>query len=123
MLVAARGAEAVRCTAARTMERMATRKVVLCIQDTTELDFSGREIDGLGPLNYEARRGMYVHPTYAVSLEREPLGLLDSWMWAREARAADGLWARLTQGCRSIRSWYFDHPHSLFATRRVSASR
>jgi hypothetical protein len=26
------------------------------------------------------------HPTYAVSLEREPLGLLDGWMWAREAR-------------------------------------
>ena len=75
---------------ARTMERMATQKVVLCIQDTTELDFSGQDIDGLGPLNYEARRGMFVHPTYAVSLEREPLGLLDGWMWAREARDADG---------------------------------
>ena len=75
---------------ARTMERMAAHKIVLCIQDTTELDFSGQDIDGLGPLNYEARRGMYVHPTYAVSLEREPLGLLDGWMWAREARAADG---------------------------------
>ena len=75
---------------ARTMERMATQKVVLCIQDTTELDFSGQDIDGLGPLNYEARRGMYVHPTYAVTLEREPLGLLDGWMWAREERGADG---------------------------------
>lgn len=74
----------------RTMERMATQKVVLCIQDTTELDFSGQDIDGLGPLNYEARRGMYVHPTYAVSVEREPLGLLDGWMWAREVRDADG---------------------------------
>ncbi|WP_338844729.1 IS4 family transposase [Massilia sp. W12] len=75
---------------ARTMERMATQKVILCIQDTTELDFSGQNIDGLGPLNYEARRGMYVHPTYAVSPEREPLGLLDGWMWAREERGADG---------------------------------
>lgn len=31
-----------------------------------------------------------MHPTYAVSVEREPLGLLDGWMWAREARDADG---------------------------------
>jgi hypothetical protein len=75
---------------ARTVERMRAQKVVLCIQDTTELDFNGQEIAGLGPLNYEARRGMYVHPTYAVSPEREPLGLLDGWMWARELRDADG---------------------------------
>jgi hypothetical protein len=75
---------------ARTMERMAAHQVVLCIQDTTELDFNGQDIEGLGPLNYEARRGMYVHPTYAVSAQREPLGLLDGWMWAREARGADG---------------------------------
>lgn len=61
---------------ARTLERMAAHQVVLCIQDTTELDFNGQDIEGLGPLNYEARRGMYVHPTYAVSAEREPLGLL-----------------------------------------------
>jgi hypothetical protein len=52
---------------ARTLERMGTQQVVLCMQDTTELDFSGQEIAGLGPLSYEARRGMYVHPTYAVT--------------------------------------------------------
>lgn len=36
---------------ARTVERMSAHRVVLCIQDTTELDFNGREIAGLGPLN------------------------------------------------------------------------
>jgi len=76
---------------ARTQERMRAQSVVLCIQDTTELDFNGQEIDGLGPLNYEARRGMYLHPTYAVTVEREPLGVLDAWMWARERRGADGV--------------------------------
>lgn len=76
---------------ARTQERMRTQPVVLCIQDTTELDFDGQEIAGLGPLNYEARRGMYLHPTYAVTTEREPLGVLDAWMWAREKRDADGV--------------------------------
>lgn len=76
---------------ARTQERMRAHSVVLCIQDTTELDFNGQEIDGLGPLNYEARRGLYLHPTYAVTPEREPLGVLDAWMWAREPMGADGL--------------------------------
>jgi hypothetical protein len=29
---------------------------------------------------------MYLHPTYAVTPERLPLGVLDAWMWAREAK-------------------------------------
>lgn len=70
--------------------RMRTHRVVLCLQDTTELDFNGQRIAGLGPLSYEAQRGMYVHPTYAVSPEREPLGVLDAWMWAREPKDAQG---------------------------------
>jgi len=73
-----------------TLERMRPHRVVLCLQDTTELDFDGQTIRGLGPLSYEAQRGMYVHPTYAVTPEREPLGVLDAWMWAREAKDADG---------------------------------
>lgn len=75
----------------RTEERMRVQPVVLCIQDTTELDFNGRDTDGLGPLSYEVQRGMYLHPTYAVTVDREPLGLLDAWMWAREKRGADGV--------------------------------
>lgn len=70
--------------------RMAGHEVVLCIQDTTELDFNGQEASGLGPLSYEAQRGMYAHPTYAVSTSREPLGVLDAWMWAREPKNKDG---------------------------------
>lgn len=73
-----------------TQARMATHPVVLCLQDTTELDFNGQAITGLGPLSYEAQRGMYLHPTYAVTPEREPLGILDAWMWAREFKDADG---------------------------------
>jgi len=69
---------------------MAIHPVVLCLQDTTELDFNGQGISGLGPLSYEAQRGMYLHPTYAVTPAREPLGVLDAWMWAREFKDADG---------------------------------
>jgi hypothetical protein len=73
-----------------TQTRMAEHPVVLCLQDTTELDFNGQGIAGLGPLSYEAQRGMYLHPTYAVSPAREPLGVLDAWMWAREPKGPDG---------------------------------
>lgn len=44
-------------------ERMRSHAVVLNAQDTTELDFNGRQSAGLGPLSYEAQRGMYLHPT------------------------------------------------------------
>jgi hypothetical protein len=66
---------------------MGDEPVVLCLQDTTELDFNAQDIDGLGPLAYEAQRGMYLHATYAVNAQRVPLGVLDAWMWAREAKA------------------------------------
>jgi Transposase Tn5 dimerisation domain/Transposase DNA-binding len=75
---------------ASSVERMMGHDVVLCIQDTTELDFNGQQIAGLGPLSYEAQRGLYLHPTYAVTVDREPLGVLDVWMWAREFKDADG---------------------------------
>jgi hypothetical protein len=48
---------------ARTEARMRHHPVVLCLQDTTELDFNGQTIGGLGPLSYEAQRGLYLHPT------------------------------------------------------------
>lgn len=69
-----------------TVARMRQHPVVLCLQDSTELDFNGQEIEGLGPLCYEAQRGMYLHPTYAVTPEREPLGLTDAWFWSREPK-------------------------------------
>ena len=80
--------------------RMRAHRVVLCIQDTTELDFNGQGIAGLGPLSYEAQRGMYVHPTYAVSPQREPLGVLDAWMWTREPKDANGQRGGLLESTR-----------------------
>jgi hypothetical protein len=74
---------------ARTAARMAEHPVVLSLQDTTELDFNGQAIDGLGSLSYEAQRGMYVHPTYVVTPQRLPLGIVDAWMWARPLDVAE----------------------------------
>lgn len=84
----------------RTEQRMVPHPVVLCIQDSTELDFHGQNVTGLGPLNYESRRGMFVHPTYAVTPQREPLGVCDAWTWAREFRDADGVRGGLKESMR-----------------------
>ena len=69
-----------------TEQRMAQQPVVLCLQDTTELNFNGQQIKGLGPLSYEHQRGMYLHTTYIVTPERAPLGVFDAWMWARQPK-------------------------------------
>ena len=91
--------------AACTLERIAPHPTVLCIQDTTELNFNGQSIEGMGPLSYEAQRGMYLHPTYVVTPAREPLGLIDSWSWARKAKGPDGQRHDLPESTRWIEGY------------------
>jgi hypothetical protein len=88
-----------------TQKRMETHRVVLCLQDTTELDFNGQGAFGLGPLSYEAQGGMYLHPTYAVTPQREPLGILDAWMWAREKKDESGKRGGLKESLRWIEEY------------------
>lgn len=85
--------------------RMAQHKVVLCIQDTTELDYNGQAITDLGPLSYEAQRGLYLHPTYVVSSEREPLDVFNAWTWARQFKDKDGQRAGVCESTRWIESY------------------
>jgi hypothetical protein len=61
---------------------------LLCIADTTELDFNGQDMAGLGPLSFESQRGMYLHPTYAWAhappaqdTPRSPLGVPSHGYW------------------------------------------
>jgi len=88
-----------------TLARMREQPVVLCLQDTTELDYQGRAMRGLGPLSYEAQRGMYVHPTYAVSTQREPLGILNAWNWARAFKDAEGKRDGVSESVRWVESY------------------
>jgi hypothetical protein len=85
--------------------RMQVHQVVLCVQDTTELNFNGQEMAGLGPLSYESQRGMYLHPTYAMTVDREPLGVLDAWMWSREFKDADGVRSGIVESTRWIEGY------------------
>lgn len=68
-----------------TKARLSEHPRVLCIEDTSELDFTTKKgIAGLGPLNYESRWGLYLHPTLAITPERVPLGLLNFHSFTRE---------------------------------------
>lgn len=88
-----------------TRVRMAQHAVVLCLQDTTVLDFNGQAMTGLGPLSFEAQRGLYVHPTYVVTPQREPLGIINSWNWAREFKDAQGQRAGMLESTRWVESY------------------
>ena len=90
---------------AQAQQRMGEHPVILCLQDTTELNFNGQQIEGLGPLSYEVQRGMYVHPTYAVTPERLPLGVIDAWMWAREKVNAAGVRPGIKESGRWIEGY------------------
>jgi hypothetical protein len=60
-----------------TRERMAAAAVVLIIHDTTEADFSGLDIDDLGPIGHGGCRGLLVHNVLAVDYgAHEVLGLV-----------------------------------------------
>ncbi len=66
---------------ARTIERMRSQKVVLCIQDTTKLRYSTRpactDLQVIGQNQTSAKtRGMPLHATLAVTEDGLPLGVL-----------------------------------------------
>lgn len=72
-----------------TLDRIAQHKVVLLIQDTTELDVTRREekMQGAGPLNDESRIGFFNHAMLAVTPDNLPLGVVDANIWARDLDA------------------------------------
>jgi len=75
-----------------TVERMRQQAVVLCLEDTTEVDYSSRkETKGLGPLVHkDKRQGLLLHPTLAVTPDRIPLGCLRAFTWIHDAQLRRG---------------------------------
>lgn len=68
-----------------TLNRIKNEKIVLIPQDTTEIDFSGREyISGMGYLGSEHSHGFYLHPSLAMTPERLCLGVVDIQTWTRD---------------------------------------
>ena len=68
-----------------TSSRCRTLKEVLVLHDTTSFEFSGAR-EGLGRLHTSsARQGFFFHASFAVSLARDPLGVVAAETWARRA--------------------------------------
>jgi hypothetical protein len=59
-----------------TYSRLCQAPLVLAVQDTTEIDWTGHPAtQGLGPLGHTACQGLHVHSTLALTPERVPLVL------------------------------------------------
>jgi hypothetical protein len=70
----------------RTVGACAGRRVVVA-QDTTEINFSGRQANrhGLGPGGDGVSDGFFLHPLIAIDAETGAvLGLLDAQLWTRD---------------------------------------
>lgn len=68
-----------------TMKRIKNRKLILAIQDTSAIDYSHRPFtEGIGPGGNREARGLFLHPTLAVTPEGTPHGILDLQIWKRD---------------------------------------
>ena len=68
----------------RTLDRMRGHPVVLCLSDTTEVDFTRHPAEGLGTLSYEFQSGFLLHPVLAVTPQRLCLGVLGAQWIVRD---------------------------------------
>ena len=52
-------------------KRAKAEKVILAIQDTSELNYSNHSaMEGIGPLSREKHRGLLIHPTLLFTPEK-----------------------------------------------------
>ena len=73
--------------AARTAVQCGKRRI-LAVQDTTEINFSGRDKKrrGFGPAGDGKTPGFFIHPVIAIDVETEAVvGLVDAAIWTRSS--------------------------------------
>jgi hypothetical protein len=70
-----------------TMERIRGTKIVLLVQDTTEIDLTRPEsvVVGAGPLSSDSQLGGLLHAMVAFEPSMVPLGMLWNKRWVRES--------------------------------------
>jgi hypothetical protein len=69
-----------------TRQRIGEHKVVLFVQDTTEMDVTRPEqqVVGAGPMDSLSRRGAYLHLMEAFTPDGTPLGAVWAEAWTRD---------------------------------------
>jgi hypothetical protein len=114
--------------AARTAKQCAGRRI-LAVQDTTEINFAGRDKKrrGFGPAGDGKTAGFFIHPVIAVDIETEAvLGLVDAEIWtrsvervtSRRSRAIDAKEsARWLAGCKAAAEVLSDAHVTMVADR------
>jgi hypothetical protein len=98
-------AEMIETLAARTVEACAGRRIV-AVQDTTEINFAGREERrrGLGPGGDGLSAGFFLHPLLAIDRDSGAvLGLLDAQIWTRSDEYVAPDAARAIEDKESVR--------------------
>jgi hypothetical protein len=114
--------------AARTAKQCAGRRI-LAVQDTTEINFAGRDKKrrGFGPAGDGKTAGFFIHPVIAIDIETEAvLGLVDAEIWtrsiervtSRRSRAIDAKEsARWLSGCQAAAGVLSDAQVTMVADR------
>ena len=66
--------------------RTAEHDNVVLAQDTTVVDLTkpNRQVQGAGPLESDDKRGVFLHPLYAMTEDGLPLGIVDQVIWTRD---------------------------------------
>src|SRR5450756_128292 len=91
--------------AARTAVQCAGRRI-LAVQDTTEINFGGRDKKrrGFGPAGDGKAPGFFIHPVIAVDIESEAVvGLVDAAIWTRSSDRATSRRSRAIEDKESAR--------------------
>lgn len=109
-----------------TCRRMADEPVVLCVGDTTQLDFTPMpETDGLGPLARDYQHGLMLHPIVAVTPQRLTLGVIDACLWARDRKAFGVRRSNRPKGAEDRESyrWIYGYHQVCALAKRVPGTR
>jgi hypothetical protein len=91
--------------AARTAGQCAGRRI-LTVQDTSEINFSGRDKKrrGFGPGGDGQTPGFFIHPVIAIDVESEAVvGLVDAEIWTRSGKAVSSRRGRAIEDKESMR--------------------
>jgi Transposase DDE domain len=91
--------------AARTARQCASRRI-LAVQDTTEINFAGRDKKrrGFGPAGDGATPGFFIHPVIAIDVETEAVvGLVDAAIWTRSDKRVEARRGRALEEKESAR--------------------
>lgn len=69
-----------------TQNRCKEQEVVLCAQDTSELDFTRpqQQVEGAGPLSSSSRHGAFLHLNETFTVNGVPLGAVGAKIWTRQ---------------------------------------